>query len=1119
MGDRPFERTVKEMTIRTTSTSARACIAACALLAAASHHALAGEPGYCVQPALHGNRVVFVSEGDLFTADISNANDRIIAHRLTSHGGTEGRPSISPDGTTIAFAAQYDGNIDVYIMPITGGAPKRLTFHPGPDIALGFSPGGREVLFRSGRMHHFGRDELWRVSTDGGMPERYDFGECSMAALNTSGKVIAFTRWSNEYWTWKDYRGGTAPDIWIGEFASNRFLNLTSNDASDLFPMWVGGRVYFLSDRDGHQNIWSDAPLGGDLKQNTRFAFDDSSPTAIEGYDIRWPSADAAPGGTRIVFSQGGGLAILETANDSVTRLPIELASDRIGARARFPQENRDPAEFALSPDGSKIILGVRGELIEGDVKSERLKRITRTGARERGAAYVDEDTIVYITDSPGEQQIAIRLANGEERFLTLDREDWLMPPTVSPDGTLLAFADKTARLHVIDVTTTNRDIVDRSDAAEITDYAFSPDSQWIAYVKPMPNGFGRVFLYSVRTKRTFPISTGLHNESSPRWDPKGQYLFYLAQAMFNPLLDDLDFEYILKRSVCTFAVTLSSDTPPPVAETARNAGFDLEEWANPESDVGVNETAVAADEGARGPMRIDTDGIESRHFMLPLEAGNYTDLAAVYGGALVLEQPVEGLLDEVWPPPPPGAGNGRLLRVDLVKGEASPFADKVGAFVLSRDCAAIAIPTEQGVLVRPVAGEDEGVTLNPGSLPLEIDIASEWSQILDEAWRLQRDFYWASNMAGVNWSAMREKYRALLPRVATRNELNDVIGEMIGELGTSHTYVWGGDPHEAAAPVNVGMLGAEIAFSNGAFRISSVLPSRPWNEAIESPLAAPHLKVQPGTVIHAINGVELPRGANIYETLQGQAGRSVTLEISDDGANRRTIVVQAIPDDAPLRYAAWVERNRRYVLEKSGGRLGYLHIPDMDGAGLSAFSRLFYPQTDKRGMVIDVRNNGGGFVSQMIIERVARKVWAFMQPRHGVTEKFPARALHGHLAVIIDQHAGSDGDIFPESFRMNELGPLIGARTWGGVIGIRGDKPFVDMGISSQPEFAWWDAQRGWSLENRGVEPDIAVDITPRDRQTGSDPQLDRAIEELLEQLETDPMEPPQPPALPDRR
>ncbi|MHC4427462.1 MAG: S41 family peptidase, partial [Planctomycetota bacterium] len=959
------------------------------------------------------------------------------------------------------------------------------------------------------------------------------FGECSLVAVSSTGRRLAFTRWSNEHWTWKRYRGGTAPEIWIGELAAERFEPLTKDRANDLFPMWVLGRIYFLSDRMGAPNFFSVEPGGRGTKQHTSFGPVRNNPTAVEGYDVRWPSVDAQRRGSRIVFCQGGGLALFDSLDESVRRLDVRLASDRVAARRRFADPMETVTEFALSPEGDHLLIGSRGELLSCPVKSGAARQLTHTSAgREWGATWLGEDQLVMITDVTGEQQVAVGPADGARLpgLVTEDREVWLFGPAGAPDGKWVAFGDKTLRLHVLDMITLDRRQVDASEAWEITDYRFSPDSQWLAYVKPMPNGYGMVFIHSLRTGRSFPISDGWHDDREPRWDPAGKYLYFLSRRRLDPVMGELDFEHVYVNTTQVYAVPLAAATPPPLPDVARSLEFDLEAWAKaPAKETNEEDPDEDTDEEVGGQVEpqdpdeaskivVDTEGLADRQFLLPVEAGNYRRLEALWGSVSYLAQPVQGLLEQTWPQLGLSKGTAVLHRYDLLEQEPSTLAKEISAYAVSRDRRTVAWPTEGGFLVKAVAGKEKPEKVDVKALQLRIDIRQEWQHIFEEAWRLQRDFYWAPNHAGVDWPAMRVKYAALLPRVGTRRELNRLIGEMIGELGTSHAYVWGGEEHDEMEPVTAGLLGADIEFDGRAFRIQRILPRLSWDEKLASPLAAPYLGVKEGDVIVAVNGVNLTPRSNIYDLLQDQAKKTIRLTIADDvrGANKRTVEVKALSSEAQLRHAAWVEGNRQYVQEMSGGRIGYLHIPDMGGGGLAAFSRSFLPQIQSKALVVDVRDNGGGFVSQMMIQRLNRTVWAFMRPRHGVTERYPTKSLYGHLAVLIDQHAGSDGDIFPESFRLNDLGPLIGTRTWGGVVGIRGDKPFVDFGLSTQPEFAWWEPKRGWSLENSGVTPDIHVVITPRDRLAGRDPQLDKAVEVLKARLREDPKELPPPPPWP---
>ena len=1079
----------------------------------------AAEVGYYSQPAIHGDRVVFVSEGDLWVTSLGSVlGEPVVAWRLTSGDGNESRPQLSPDGRWIVFTGDYDGNADVYVMPSDGGPPTRLTYHPATDTTLAWTPDGRWVLFRSSRANPMGRTELWRVPVTGGMPQPYDFGECSMVALSSTGRRIAFTRWSNEHWTWKRYRGGTAPEIWVGDLTASTFEKITDDPASDLFPMWLLGRVYFLSDRTGTANLFSVSPAGSGLKQHTTFAPDRANPVALDGYDVTWPSADARRRGTRIVFCQAGGLSVFDLTNDTVTRLDVRLASDRVAARRRFADPMEAATEYTLSPDGSRLVLGARGEVLSIPVEPGASLQLTHTSSvREWGVGFLGDDQLLMITDATGEQQVAVAPADGSEMpsLITEDREAWLFAPVGSPDGKWIAFGDKTQRLHVLSMETLRRRQVDASEAWEITDYRFSPDSQWLAWVKPMPNGYGMIHIHSLRTDRSFAVSDGRHDDREPRWDPAGRYLYFLSRRHLDPMLGELDFEHVYLATTEVYAVPLAEATPPPDPRTARAAGFDLEAWAEPPDDE-----ADADDEAP--PMLVDTAGLAGRHYKIELEPDHYARLEAGWGSLTVLVEPLAGLLEDEWPPSSAMTeGRATLCHYDLVEQESQTLAEHVRGYTISRDRTTVAWPADTGFKVKKILPSEDSQQLDMAKLRVRIDVRQEWRQIFDEAWRLQRDFYWAPNHTGVDWAAMKTRYAALLPRIGTRQELNGLIGEMIGELGTSHTYVWGGDVHDHADAVSVGLLGADIKFDGQVFRVTRILPRSSWDERLASPLAAVHLGVGVGDAITAINGMTLGSGSNLYDLLQDQGGKivRVTVHEGDDARNARTIEVRALSSEQPLRYAAWVEANERYVSDQSDGMLGYLHIPNMGGDGLAAFSRAFYPQIEKKGLVVDVRDNGGGFVSQMIIERLNRKAWAFMRPRHGKTERYPAKTLHGHMVVLIDQFAGSDGDIFPESFRINEMGPLIGTRTWGGVVGIRGDKPFVDLGISMQPEFAWWEPKRGWSLENNGVTPDIEVVIRPDDRVAGRDPQLAKAVDVLLEKLREDPKELPLAPPVPGVR
>lgn len=1141
-----------------------AAVAAIACASAKGHAA----SGYCSQPALHGDRLIFVSEGDLWTATLDpSAGDRVLAYRLTNGAGGESSPVISPDGTKVAFAGEYEGNQDVYVMPIAGGAPQRLTHHPAPDVPLAWARDGTRLLFRSARSNPLGRNEAFWVDASGGLAQPFGVGECSQVAFDpSSGEArYAFCRWSNENWHWKRYRGGTAPDLWLADAKAMSFTNITDNRANDLFPMWIGGSLWCASDRDGVMNLWSMKPDGSAPVQRTHFTNDAGKPTDPASYELRWPSADASGAG-RIAFAQGGRIAIFHTEGDRVQRLAIELVSDRAGTRRRFVDALKHASDFSLSPSGDRLLLESRGELLVLPIGKPHkgtqvgARQITHeSSSREWGAAWLSEKEVLCITDSGGEQQLATVLTDGSSspRLVTTDRAQWMMRPVASPDGRYVAFGDKDLRLWLLDVAARTTSEIDRSDAGEIVEYAFSPDGAWLAWSKPMANRNNWISIRATAGGDVMHVSDGMTNDHEPQFDPRGKYLWFLSDRHLNPIIGTLDFEHALVGMTEIVALPLEAATPPPSMTLAAAAGFDLKAWAKPsekEDDEGEEEegdepapakksgaaqakgnaeeggdkSKKGEDEGSdddadESPIKIDAAGIRDRVWRVPVEPGIHHGLVAAAGGVWFLTEPVRGIADPEWPTPPLGEEISTLSRFSVLEGESKEVVEGISAFAASAGGGHVAWMKDDAFHVLADGGE-KPEKVDPAAVQVEIEPLAEWTQMLEETWRLQRDFYWAPNMAGVDWSAMRERYRALLPLVGTRSELNDVLGQMLSELGTSHTYIMGGDEPDRAGPIGVGMLGVEFGRVGNAVTIAAILPGRAGDTELFSPLALPHLEVKPGSVILSIDGRSVTPVVDPYSLLQGRAGKAVAIEIADDaqGNNRRTIEVIARGDEEPLRYAQWVDANRRRVEELSGGQLGYVHIPDMDADGLIEFTRTFYAQLTKKGMVIDIRNNGGGWISQLILARIARKPWAYQVPRAGAAESYPQKVLNGPFAILIDQHAGSDGDIFPESVRINKIAPLIGKRTWGGVVGIRGDKPSIDNCTTTQPEFAWFDPSKpgvaGWSVENEGVAPDIEVDITPGDRAAGRDPQLAKAVETLLESLRTSPRPAPTLPGYPDR-
>ncbi len=1081
------------------------------LLPAPLHAAVSG---YYQFPTIHGDRIVFAAEGDLWSAPVAGG----LASRLTTHVGSEAFPKFSPDGRWLAFSGQYQGNVDVYVMPASGGEPRRLTFHPGDDEVVAWRPDSRTIVFRSRRLSPNGDYQLFDVPIDGGHPQLVPIGIASLASFAPDGRTVVFNRFSLEFRTWKRYLGGWAQDVWIGDLAAGTFRKITDWDGADAFPMWHDGVVYFASDRTGRMNLYSCTPDGGNVR----------ALTTHDEYDVRWPSMNAG----RIVYMHGGDLYILEVSSSATRKIEIELPTDRLDIRPRVENASETLESYDLSEDGERIVLSSRGENWVRPTHPGRIIQLHQTpGVRERAGVFSpDGKTIAFITDETGEQELAVCDAAGAapHRVLTSRGKGWLFMPTWSPDGKWLAFGDLTQALFITRVESGETAQVDASDVWEITEYAFSPDSKWLAYVKEQRNGTSAIFLWNVENRQPQRVTSGFSRDHSPAWDPDGKFLYFLSERRVNPVLDSVDFEFITTRMTVPCLMILAREGKSPLLprellDDEADDESDAEDEADDESDEAEDD---AADDKEIEPIVIDLDGLELRTVPLPVPPGNYFSLRAAEKQVLFMSGPVEGLLDQPWPEDD-DSPKYQLHQFDFEEREFKTLIESLRDYDLSDDHSRIAHRVDDEILicdldsVADLAAEDYKEKASPSELPLLVDPAQEWAQIFHEAWRLQRDFYWAENMAGVNWPAMRDLYARLLPRIGTRQELNDLIGQLIGELGTSHTYVWGGDARHAGW-VGVGLLGADLTPdpAANAMRFARVLRPEPWETEIDAPLTASHAHVQDGEYLFEINHRAIRATDNLFERLANLAEQQVLLKVGPnaDQTGAREIQIETLDSDETLRYYDWRRRNREYVAQKSGGRIGYMHLPDMGGDGLVSFIRGFYPQTESEALLIDARYNGGGFVSQLMIARLARTVIAYDQPRRGKTSTYPARVHVGPKVVLVNQLSGSDGDIFPAAFQMVGLGPVIGMRTWGGVIGIRGDKEFIDGGLSTQPEFAWWDTRRGWDLENRGVEPDIVLDNLPQDWVAGRDPQLDRGIDELLKRLAENPVQRPVPPPPPDK-
>ncbi|OGL46384.1 MAG: hypothetical protein A2161_03040 [Candidatus Schekmanbacteria bacterium RBG_13_48_7] len=1089
------------------------------------------ESGYLRFPAVSGDKIVFTAEDDLFVVSINGG----IARRLTRAVGREAFAHFSPDGKWITFSGFYDGNEDVYVVSADGGEPERLTFHPDSDQVVGWTPDGSGVLFRSRRDSQFNDNYVYSISMEGGFPERVPVGLCSMLSYFPDGKQVVFNRFSREFRHWKRYLGGWQQDIWYGNFETKEFKKLTEYKGTDAFPMvWTGriittdirtmddskqqnlrwaNKIIFLSDRDGTANLFMMDIDGTNKKQITSFT----------DFDVRWPSIY----GDNVVFMLGADIWITNLSLKEHHKVPIRLPSDRLRTRNRFEDPKKYITDFELSPDGIRMLIGSRGEVFTVPLRDNRIVNLTNTpGIREKYPSYSpDGQWIACFSDASKEEELVIIPTNGKNKSRQVSSGEicWHFPPRWSPDGKLIAFADKTQALFIINVKSGLKEKVDQSEVWEFTDYIFSPDSRWLAYAKYEVGEMRSVFLYDIKAKKIFRITTQETDDFNPVFDPNGKYLYFLSRRTYNPLIGSLDFETVMDKMTKPYLVILMKGERSPLLPSTEEGIESLEEleWQK-------KFQKFSGEEKGKKEIKIviDTDGLGDRIAEFPVHAGHYGALSATEDKIFYLSRNTEGLQEES-PFPYEEKDNPYILYFFNLKIEKEPkvFVRNIDAYNISKDGQKLVYAKNGDFYI-----VDSGNSVNEDNPKNKVDLSkwvlsvdpkAEWEQIFYESWRLQRDFYWASNMAGSDWDMLKKKYEILLPRISTRDDLNDLIGEMIAELATSHTYIWGGD---IAYPerIGIGLLGADLARDpkSGYWIVKHIYRGDPWDQTLSSPLLQTHIDVKEGDYILAVDGFPTNKESNIYSFFVNKADVQVQLTVNNKPAleKSRDVVIKSLSGDRSLRYRDWVNQNRLKVEKATDGKVGYIHLPNMGGRGLAEFNRQYYSQLDKQGLIVDVRNNGGGFVSQLILERLGRKLWAFDQPRHGTTSKYPYRVLYGHMVAICNQRCGSDGDIFSRMFQKMKLGPLVGMPTWGGVIGIRGDKNFMDKGLMTQPEFAWWEMEHGWNVENVGIIPDYIVDNLPLDIEEGNDPQLDKAVELIMDMLAKQPMEIPEPPPFPDK-
>lgn len=1040
----------------------------------------AGEARLLRFPATNGKEIVFSYAGDLYKVPAAGGE----AQRLTSHVGYEMFPRFSPDGKTIAFTGQYDGNTEVYTMPATGGEPLRVTYtatnsrddlgdRMGPNnIVMTWTPDGQRIVYRN-RISDGFSGKLFTVDKEGGLSEAIPLPEGGFCSYSPDGKQLVYNRVMREFRTWKYYKGGMADDIWVYNPNSKTVENITNNVAQDIFPMWIGDEIFFLSDRDRIMNIFV---YNTKTKQTAKV-------TDFTEYDVKFPSAS----GNTIVFENGGYIYKMDAATRKAEKVNITLASDNIYARTDLKDGANYVTAASLSPDGARMVVTSRGEVFNLPVEKGVTKNITRSpGAHDRDAQWSPDGTqIAYISDATGETELYLQnAAGGEPMQLTHKNDTYIRGFKWSPDSKKIVYMDRKNRVNLLDVASGKVSLLLQDPMGVPGGVTFSPDSEWLTYTRMGKNEINVVYVYNIAEKKEYPVTDKWYNSSSPVFSADGKYLIFSSARDFNPTYGSLEWNHVYNNMYGVYIALLSKDTSSPfMQKDAEVAASNATPKSGDKKPADKKEVADAS------LVKFDPDGITDRIVRLPLSPSYYGNFYS------------DGNKVYYW-------GRGGTKMYDLASQKEESIADGASMDVTYDGKKALFFKGRQIYVTNLPSGKTELTTpVNLSNMKITVDYPKEWAQIFDEAWRAYRDGFYQESMHGVDWKAIKEKYAVLLPYVKTRLDLNYIIGEMIGELNCGHAYV---NPGETEQPkrINTGLLGAEITRDkSGFFRLEKIFPGASWSKELRSPLTEPGVDVKVGEYIVAIDGVPTNTVKDMYSLLVGKAEipTEISLNAKPQLSGARKVVVSPLANEYPLIHYNWVQDNIKKVDQASNGRIGYIYIPDMGPEGLNEFARYFYPQLDKEGLIIDDRANGGGNVSPMILERLSREPYRLTMGR-GTSHvgTVPDAVQVGPKVCLINKYSASDGDLFPWGFRALGLGKLIGTRTWGGIVGISGSLPYMDGTDIRVPFFTSYDPKTGqWIIENHGVDPDILIDNDPVKEWNGEDQQLNRAIEEVMKQLQ----------------
>jgi tricorn protease len=1072
------------------------------LLAALPFTAYADETLLLRQPALSKDHLAFVYAGDIWIADRSGAG----ARRLTSHPAEEQLPVFSPDGQYLAFAADYEGNTDVYIVPVSGGQPQRLTWHPGADRPQGWSADGREVAFVSARETDHGRSgQLYHVSTDGGLPVKQMEARIVQGRYSDAGDLayIVFVPGYNGLFGgtagWKGYRGGTTPAINIMDAKRENVEVIPGAGATNFNPFWLDGQVYFLSDRENKVfNLFRFEPASGSIERLTG--------------ETDWDVRAAGGHGQTVVYEAGGRLKRLDLASGKVEALDIRIAPDLSQLRPQWKDAAGVIQGIDISRSGKRALLTARGEVFSVPVKDGSTRNLSVSGGVREYTALWSPDglQVAWIVETGKGQAVVVadQSGAGAQKRHALGPYFYDLLAWAPGAAQKLVYQDNHVGLHVLDLASGETQRIASGARRDQFDVSVSPDGRWLAYTLERPNYHRDLLLREFASGREITVSDGMADVAAPAFSTDGKYLFFAASTNSGPLQVGLNMtsqERPYRAGL--YAAVLAADEKSPLAPKSGDEELDEDKDEDEDEDEKSDKKNGKDAKGKKDEQpvtRIDFDGLRGRIVALPVAEANYGRIQAGQDGHLFyLEQTQPGAAN--LPPGKDEAESNRLLRFDFEKREQTTLLAGVSDFRVSSDGGHMIIrKADESLAVAEIDDELEPEAVKLDGVRVMVDPREEWTQIFDEAWRMEQEYFYADNLHGLDWEAIYRKYRPLVEHAGRREDLNAVIVEMIAELQAGHNRAGGGDVHKDQ-PVKTGLLGANLAIDQDRYRIERVYSGESWNPFLKPPLAAPGNSARAGEYILAVNGQPLTGQDNLFALLQGTVGQQVTLRVGPaaNGKNARDIVVEPIEDERELRLWSWIERNRQRVEDASDGRVGYVYLPNTAGAGYTYFNRLFFAQVDKQALIVDERSNGGGQAANYIIEVLSRMHLSGWKDRDGLIYNTPDGALHGPKLMLIDQDAGSGGDYLPWSFRLAGIGKLMGTRTWGGLIGISANPDLMDGGRLTVPFFRFFDPAGNWSVENEGVAPDIEVPLDPIAYNRGTDSQLEAAISEILSQLE----------------